>query len=109
MFPIRKSCCFAPWMANGAFNANCPHAGAPLEKGALCGTRLICPWHKSCFAASDGAVLEPPSLASLHSYFLEISEEEIRIDLEETTQKQYAPNRGKVNANQTFAILGGGA
>ena len=93
----------------GAFNANCPHAGAPLEKGALCGTRLICPWHKSCFAASDGAVLEPPSLESLHSYFLEISEEEIRIDLEETTQKQYAPNRGKVNANQTFAILGGGA
>lgn len=93
----------------GAFNASCPHAGAPLEKGALCGARLICPWHKSCFAASDGAVLEPPSLESLHSYFLEVSEEEIRIDLEATTKKQYVPNRGKVNANQTFAILGGGA
>ena len=93
----------------GAFNASCPHAGAPLEKGALCGARLICPWHKSCFAASDGAVLEPPSLESLYSYFLEVSEEEIRIDLEATTKKQYAPDRRKVNANQTFAILGGGA
>jgi apoptosis-inducing factor 3 len=93
----------------GAFNASCPHAGAPLEKGALYSDRLICPWHKSCFAASDGAVLEPPSLESLQSYFLEITEEEIRIDLESTTPKQYAPNRGKVNANQTFAILGGGA
>ncbi|HXM05374.1 MAG TPA: FAD-dependent oxidoreductase [Chthoniobacterales bacterium] len=94
----------------GAFSASCPHAGAPLQKGALCGTRLICPWHKSCFAASDGAVLEPPSLESLQSYFLEISEDEIRIDLDRTTQKKHAPSHRKVNrSNQTFAILGGGA
>ncbi len=95
----------------GAFSASCPHAGAPLEKGALCGTRLICPWHKSCFAASDGALLEPPSLESLQSYFLELSEDEIRIDLDRTTQKKPGPNPGKVNSrsNQTFAILGGGA
>jgi apoptosis-inducing factor 3 len=95
----------------GAFSASCPHAGAPLEKGALCGTRLICPWHKSCFAASDGAVLEPPSLESLQSYVLEISEDEIRIDLDHTTQKKHEPNHGKVDAksDQTFAILGGGA
>jgi NADPH-dependent 2,4-dienoyl-CoA reductase/sulfur reductase-like enzyme/nitrite reductase/ring-hydroxylating ferredoxin subunit len=93
----------------GAFNTSCPHAGAPLEKGALCGTRLICPWHKSCFAASDGAVLEPPSLESLKSYFLEISEGEIRVDLEAMTQMQPAPNRGKANGSQTFVILGGGA
>ncbi|HEX6567281.1 MAG TPA: FAD-dependent oxidoreductase [Chthoniobacterales bacterium] len=96
----------------GAFSASCPHAGAPLEKGALCGTRLICPWHKSCFAASDGAVLEPPSLASLQSYFLEILEDEIRIDLDRSTQnKKPRSNHGKVDSrsNQTFAILGGGA
>jgi NADPH-dependent 2,4-dienoyl-CoA reductase/sulfur reductase-like enzyme/nitrite reductase/ring-hydroxylating ferredoxin subunit len=95
----------------GAFSASCPHAGAPLEKGTLCGTRLICPWHKSCFAASDGAVLEPPSLDSLQSYFLEVSEDEIRIDLDRTTQKKHGPNHGKVNSrsNQIFAILGSGA
>jgi nitrite reductase/ring-hydroxylating ferredoxin subunit len=40
-----------------AFNLECPHAGAPLDQGALCGDRIICPWHKSCFAAADGALL----------------------------------------------------
>jgi apoptosis-inducing factor 3 len=95
----------------GAFKASCPHAGAPLEKGALCGARLICPWHKSCFAASDGAVLEPPSLESLQSYFLEISDDEIRIDLDRTTQMKRSSSYGKLDSrsDQTFAILGGGA
>jgi apoptosis-inducing factor 3 len=94
-----------------ALNATCPHAGAPLEKGALCGTRLICPWHKSCFATSNGAVLEPPSLESLQSYFLEISDDDIRIDLDRRTQKKEAPNLRKVDprSNETFVILGGGA
>jgi apoptosis-inducing factor 3 len=94
-----------------ALNASCPHAGAPLEKGALCGARLICPWHKSCFATSDGALLEPPSLESLQCYFLEILGDEIRIDLDRTTQKKHAPKHGKVESrsHQTFAILGGGA
>ncbi len=53
-----------------ALAPTCPHAGAPLEKGALCGSRLICPWHKSCFSASDGALLESPALESLKAYFL---------------------------------------
>ena len=44
----------------GAFAATCPHAGAPLEQGALCNHRLICPWHKSVFDLRDGAIIEPP-------------------------------------------------
>jgi apoptosis-inducing factor 3 len=95
----------------GAFDASCPHAGAPLEKGALCGDRLICPWHKSCFAAHDGAVLEPPALESLQSYCLQISEDEIRIDLDRATKSKDAPHHRKLDSRsgQTFAILGGGA
>lgn len=94
-----------------AFSPSCPHAGAPLEKGALCGTRLICPWHKSCFSALDGSLLEPPSLESLRSYFLEIVGEEIRVDLGCSPQKPPGPQHEKVRSkpNQTFAILGGGA
>jgi apoptosis-inducing factor 3 len=94
-----------------AVQANCPHAGAPLEEGALCGSRLICPWHKSCFSSSDGALLESPSLESLPVYFLEIAGDEIRVDLESSTQIKYSPGHGQVSsrANQTFAILGGGA
>jgi len=95
----------------GAYDAACPHAGGPLEKGALCGTHLICPWHKGCFSASNGAVLEPPSLESLRSYFLEVSEDEIRIDPDRTNLKKDAPDRRKINSksNQTFVVLGAGA
>ena len=94
-----------------AVQATCPHAGAPLEKGALCGLRLVCPWHKSCFSASDGALLESPSLESLPAYFLEIAGNEIRVDLQSSTQIKHSPDHGKISprANQTFAILGGGA
>jgi NADPH-dependent 2,4-dienoyl-CoA reductase/sulfur reductase-like enzyme/nitrite reductase/ring-hydroxylating ferredoxin subunit len=94
-----------------ALSPECPHAGAPLEKGALCGSRLICPWHKSCFAASDGALLEPPSLESLQSFALKIVGEEIRIDVESATQVKRAPFHPNISskASQTFAILGGGA
>jgi NADPH-dependent 2,4-dienoyl-CoA reductase/sulfur reductase-like enzyme/nitrite reductase/ring-hydroxylating ferredoxin subunit len=94
-----------------AVQANCPHAGAPLEQGALCGSRLICPWHKSCFSSYDGALLESPSLESLRAYSLEIAGDEIRVDPESSTQIKHSPGHGKVSsrANQTFAILGGGA
>ena len=94
-----------------ALDPNCPHAGAPLAKGALCATRLICPWHKSCFAASDGALLEPPSLESLRSYSLEITGNEIRVHLEHPIKQQNVPLAAEVSSrpNQTFVILGGGA
>jgi len=48
-----------------AFGASCPHAGAPLDGGAVCHGRLICPWHKAEFRIGDGAVLEPPALDDL--------------------------------------------
>ena len=35
-----------------AFGGKCPHAGAPLEDGAVCNHRLICPWHKATFRLS---------------------------------------------------------
>ncbi len=97
-----------PWRA---FSPTCPHAGAPLDKGALCGDRLICPWHKSCFSASHGELLEPPALESLQSYFLEIVGEEIRVDIESSRQIKEVPDDGigYSRAEQTFVILGGGA
>src|ERR1700742_1932378 len=81
-----------PWHA---FSPTCPHAGAPLDKGALCGDRLICPWHKSCFSASNGELLGPPALKSLQSYFLEIVGEEIRVDIESSRQIVEGPGDGK--------------
>ncbi len=51
-----------------AFSATCPHAGAPLEQGAVCDGRLVCPWHKAMFDVRDGTLLEPPALQPLRRY-----------------------------------------
>jgi NADPH-dependent 2,4-dienoyl-CoA reductase/sulfur reductase-like enzyme/nitrite reductase/ring-hydroxylating ferredoxin subunit len=51
-----------------AFQAKCPHAGAPLEQGAVCGDKLICPWHKAVFQLQDGKMCEPLALANLKRY-----------------------------------------
>ncbi len=51
-----------------AFSATCPHAGAPLDQGALCGGKLVCPWHKAMFDIRDGTLLEPPALQPLRRY-----------------------------------------
>jgi nitrite reductase/ring-hydroxylating ferredoxin subunit len=51
-----------------AFQAKCPHLGAPLAKGEICGGRLYCPWHKAAFAVADGSLEEPPALEPLTRY-----------------------------------------
>ena len=62
-----------------AFGADCPHAGAPLEQGAVCDGRLVCPWHKASFAIADGALLEPPALDPLTRYPVEIIDGDVRV------------------------------
>ncbi len=88
-----------------ALAAKCPHAGAPLEKGAVCEGRLICPWHKAAFAVRDGALLEPPALAALTRYTVRIEDGFAIIDGQEegptaTTQAAF---------DGTIAIVGAGA
>ena len=51
-----------------AFQSKCPHYGAPLAKGAICGGKIYCPWHKAAFDVTDGALLQPPALAGLERY-----------------------------------------
>jgi NADPH-dependent 2,4-dienoyl-CoA reductase/sulfur reductase-like enzyme/nitrite reductase/ring-hydroxylating ferredoxin subunit len=51
-----------------AVQPKCPHAGAPLEEGAVCGGRLVCPWHLGTFSLPGGELLEPPPLEPLKTY-----------------------------------------
>ncbi|MCW1247335.1 FAD-dependent oxidoreductase, partial [Pseudomonas sp. SAICEU22] len=88
-----------------AFQGKCPHAGAPLAKGAVCHGRLICPWHKAAFRAEDGALCEPPALDSLARYHVEVRGEEVWVDDQPLPAEKIPP----ADDPRTFAIIGAGA
>lgn len=88
-----------------AYQAECPHAGAPLADGAVCNGHLICPWHKAEFAISDGHLCEPPALDALTRYPLQILEGQIHVD------DQAMENRPETlpDDDRCFVIIGAGA
>src|SRR6201989_3196393 len=64
-----------------AFQSKCPHAGGPLEKGAICNGRLVCPWHMGTFRIPDGRLIEPPAMDSLKTYPLRIQASKVSVTL----------------------------
>lgn len=95
--------------ATGAF---CTHYGAPLEKGILCGERIVCPWHNACFNAISGQQEEPPGLDSLASFPTQVVGNNVRVTVpkEIFQQRILAMAKYRANAdNRTFVILGAGA
>ncbi len=88
-----------------AFGASCPHAGAPLDEGAICAGRLICPWHKAEFRIGDGAVLEPPALDGLTRYETRLDGDAVLVASEPMATPLAQP-RGD---HRTIAIVGSGA
>ena len=85
----------------------CPHYKAPLIKGALCGTRLYCPWHHSAFDVTNGNLCEPPALDGLPHYQIRIEDQKIFIQKPE--EKKAEANNVNETDNRTFVIAGGGA
>ncbi|HEX6045311.1 MAG TPA: FAD-dependent oxidoreductase [Pyrinomonadaceae bacterium] len=95
-----------------AVSATCPHYGAPLVEGVLCGTRLVCPWHHAAFDVVNGDLEEPPALDSLACYEVRVEGERILIDLpaeapdrRPTTMTNHDPARD----SRQFVIIGAGA
>jgi NADPH-dependent 2,4-dienoyl-CoA reductase/sulfur reductase-like enzyme/nitrite reductase/ring-hydroxylating ferredoxin subunit len=89
-----------------AFQADCPHAGAPLEQGAICQGRLVCPWHKAVFRLSDGALIEPPALAALTRYPVQVTPEgNVLVSPEAYGFENPSPDGDR----RTVAIIGAGA
>ena len=89
-----------------AFQAKCPHYGAPLAKGELCGHTLYCPWHKAAFDVGDGALLEPPALKGLDQYPIRTEGERIVATL---TPMAEAKPSARATDTRTFVIVGTGA
>ena len=101
-----------------AFQATCPHKGAPLAKGLLHGTRLMCPWHHACFSASTGDLLEPPSLDALARFEIIHEGDALFVNLPDedgvlkySVPKDRLPDLATPDANdpRVFVIVGAGA
>ncbi|CAD6556521.1 3-phenylpropionate/cinnamic acid dioxygenase ferredoxin--NAD(+) reductase component [Paraburkholderia hiiakae] len=92
-----------------AFTGNCPHAGAPLDQGALCEGRIVCPWHKAVFSIDDGRWLEPPALEGLSTYPVRVDGDGVFVELEPKRPRVMPIARADGGAARRFAIIGGGA
>ena len=88
-----------------AYQANCPHAGAPLEEGTVYGGLLICPWHKAAFAVDEGAVCEPPALCDLRRYPTQVKGGEVWVDDQPLPESQ-PPRHSDARC---FVVIGAGA
>lgn len=88
-----------------AYQAECPHAQAPLAKGAICNGRLICPWHKATFTVEDGQVCEPPALSGLTRYPAKVVDGDVLVD-----DQPLAPVEAtRPPDSRCFVIIGAGA
>ncbi len=88
-----------------ALEAECPHAKGPLEKGAVCNGRLVCPWHTGTFALETGKLLEPPPLRDLKRYAVRLEGDDILADPTPIPAASPAP----IAANKHLVFVGGGA
>ena len=89
-----------------AFQAKCPHYGAPLAKGEICGQTLYCPWHKAAFDIGDGALVQPPALRGLDQYPIRTEGEHVVAVLEPMAKAGASPH---AHDARTFVIVGTGA
>ncbi len=94
-------------LANGfhAVSGLCPHAKAPLHEGALCGDRLVCPWHQSVFDVRSGTLLEPPSLDGLERWPVSVRGEDVFVTLTPSTPSAPIPAKDR----RTVLVVGAGA
>src|SRR5215207_6198003 len=94
-----------------AVSAVCPHYGAPLAEGALCGTRVVCPWHHAAFDVASGNLEEPPALDALTSYGVRVEDGQVFVSLPAGAQDRRTPAMAACDPAdpRQFIILGGGA
>ncbi|WP_342754992.1 FAD-dependent oxidoreductase [Pantoea sp. MBD-2R] len=88
-----------------AFQAKCPHSGAPLEQGAIYDGKLVCPWHKANFDIKDGSLCEPLALSDLKRYPVRVENGMVQVNPQPLPAYSFAADRQE----PVFVILGSGA
>jgi NADPH-dependent 2,4-dienoyl-CoA reductase/sulfur reductase-like enzyme/nitrite reductase/ring-hydroxylating ferredoxin subunit len=95
-----------------AIGAYCTHYGASLAEGALCGERVVCPWHHACFNVTTGDLEEPPALDALPRYGVRVEGESVIVSLPDEIKDRRIPAMARRDSSadaRLFVILGGGA
>ena len=94
-----------------AVSANCPHYGASLVEGALCGTQIVCPLHHAVFNVVNGDLEEPPALDALVSYDVRVEGERVMVCVPDENADRRAVSMVKRDRSDSrqFVILGAGA
>ena len=95
-----------------AVSATCPHYGAPLAEGVLCGTRIVCPWHHAVFNVVNGDLEEPPALDALVSFDVRVECDQVLVSVPELSQDRRTAatvTRDLVSDPRQFVIIGAGA
>ncbi len=90
-----------------AFQSKCPHAGGPLEKGAVCDGKLVCPWHKAAFDISNGEWREPLALQNLKQYPVTLEQNRVLVNPRPLSPASHPVIRSE--RPETAVILGTGA
>ncbi len=90
-----------------AVSGLCPHARAPLHEGALCGHRLVCPWHQSVFDVTSGELLDPPALDALPSFPVRTENGDVFVTLPDASPPARPSQTTK--KDRTVLIVGAGA
>ncbi|MEO7716186.1 MAG: Rieske 2Fe-2S domain-containing protein [Capsulimonas sp.] len=63
---------------------SCAHLGGPLSEGKLCDGGIVCPWHESRFALTDGRVLDGPSTFKQPHYETKVENRRILVKYGDT-------------------------
>ncbi len=90
----------------------CTHYGAPLSNGVLLGSRVVCPWHHSCYSVVSGDLEEPPGLDSLPRYDVRLDGKDILVAVPDGApeQRTLPPVKADLSVDaREFVIVGGGA
>jgi nitrite reductase (NADH) small subunit len=64
-----------------AIDDTCSHRGGPLSEGELEGEVVTCPWHRSAFNVTTGAVLSAPAREGVRHYAVRDSGRELSVEI----------------------------
>ena len=91
-----------------AFDAFCPHYGAPLADGLLVDDTVRCPWHHACFSLRTGEALRAPAVDAVASWRVEQRDDVVYVAEKLGRALPQPPSATAAAMPNAIVIVGGG-